>query len=131
MNVAARTCLAASLLAVLGCQSGAPASSVVQLATLNASGVTGTVTLTDVGEGRTRVDIVVQPGANPDMPAHIHPGSCENLIPQPEHPLENVVNGRSTTVVRAPLAELTGGNLAVNLHRSNEDLQTYTACAEL
>ena len=65
------------------------------------------------------------------MPAHIHPGSCDNLIPQPKHPLQNVVNGTSTTIVRASVAELTGGGLAVNIHRSNDDLKTYTACADL
>ena len=65
------------------------------------------------------------------MPAHIHPGTCDDLIPQPTHPLQNVVNGASTTTVRATVADLTGGGLAVNLHRSNDDLGTYTACAEL
>jgi len=65
------------------------------------------------------------------LPAHIHPGSCEDLVPQPKYPLQNVVNGSSTTVVPAGLAELMAGDLAVNLHRSNDDLGTYTACADL
>jgi len=103
----------------------------VQLETLNASGVSGTVTLTEAGDSRTQVLVSVEPGANPDMPAHIHPGSCENLQPQPKYPLQNVVDGSSTTIVPAGLAELTAGDLAVNLHRSNEDLGTYTACADL
>jgi hypothetical protein len=131
MNTAARSILALMVVVVLGCQPGARPTTVVQLKTLNDSGVTGTVTLVDLGDGRTQVDIDVQPAGNLDMPAHIHPGTCAALIPQPKHPLENVVNGRSTTIVRAPVAELTGGGLAVNLHRSNEDLGTYTACAEL
>jgi hypothetical protein len=131
MNRATRSILALSVIVVLGCQPAARPSTVVQLKTLNDSGVTGTVTLVDLGDGRTQVDINVQPAGNLDMPAHIHPGTCAALIPQPKHPLENVVNGRSTTIVRAPVAELTGGDLAVNLHRSNEDLGTYTACAEL
>jgi hypothetical protein len=104
---------------------------VVQLTPLNDSGVTGTVTLVDAGDGRTQVQVRVDPAGNLDMPAHIHPGSCDNLIPQPKHPLENVVNGSSTTIVRASLGELTQGGLAVNLHKSNQDLDTYTACAEL
>jgi hypothetical protein len=131
MNTAARSILALMVVVVLGCQPAARPTTVVQLKTLNDSGVTGTVTLVDLGDGRTQVDIDVQPAGNLDMPAHIHPGTCAALIPQPKHPLENVVNGRSTTIVRAPVAELTGGGLAVNLHRSNEDLGTYTACAEL
>jgi hypothetical protein len=131
MNRAARSILALSLIAILGCQGTVRASTVIQLRTLNASSVTGTVTLIDLGDGRTQVDIKVEPAGNLDMPAHIHPGSCDALIPQPKHPLQNVVNGISTTVVRAPLAELTSGGLAVNLHRSNDDLKTYTACADL
>jgi hypothetical protein len=103
----------------------------VQLETLNASGVTGTVTLMEAGDSRTRVVVSVEPGANPDMPAHIHPGNCDDLQPQPKYPLQNVVDGSSTTIVPASLAELTAGDLAVNLHRSNEDLGTYTACADL
>ena len=116
-------------LALVAC--GGAAARTVQLETLNNSGVTGTVTLTETGEGRTRVQVNVEPGDNADMPAHIHPGSCTNLQPQPKFPLQNVVNGSSTTIVSATLAELTAGDLAVNLHRSNEDLGTYTACADL
>jgi hypothetical protein len=131
MNIVARSILALSFLAILGCQPQARPSTVVQLATLNASGVTGTVTLVDLGDGRTQVDVKVEPAGNLDMPAHIHPGSCDNLTPQPKHPLQNVVNGSSSTIVRATVSELTGGDLAVNIHRSNDDLRTYTACADL
>jgi hypothetical protein len=131
MNRALRSILLLSMLAILGCQGQAAPSTVVQLKTLNTSGVTGSVTLVDVGNDRTQVEIKVEPAGNLDMPAHIHPGSCDDLIPQPKHPLQNVVNGTSTTIVRAPLAELLGGDLAVNIHRSNDDLRTYTACADL
>jgi hypothetical protein len=131
MNTAARSVLVLSLFAILGCQGQAAASTVIQLETLNTSGVTGSVTLVDVGNDRTRVEIKVEPAGNLDMPAHIHPGSCDDLIPQPKHPLQNVVNGISSTIVRAPVTELTGGDLAVNIHRSNDDLRTYTACADL
>ena len=135
MNRMTRGGLAAGLLIIsavaLGCQASPGPSKVVQLETLNASGVTGTVTLIDLGDGRTQVDIAVEPAGNPDMPAHIHPGTCAELIPQPVHPLENVVNGASSTTVSATVAELTDGGLAVNLHHSNDDLGMYTACAEL
>lgn len=130
-SIVAAVALAAVALAALGCQAAPQPSTVVQLETLNDSGVTGTVTLVDLGGGRTKVDVAVEPGANPDMPAHIHPGSCDALIPQPVYPLENVVNGASSTTISATVADLTGGGLAVNLHRSNDDLGTYTACAEL
>jgi hypothetical protein len=103
----------------------------VELETLNDSGVTGTVTLVETGARETRVEVRVVPGGNLDMPAHIHPGDCDNLVPQPKYPLQNVINGSSTTVVPAALSELVAGNLAVNLHRANDDLGTYTACADL
>jgi hypothetical protein len=123
---------AALALVLTACQPSTPRTSVsFGLETLNDSGVTGTVTLTDAGDGRTRVEVRVNPAGNLDMPAHIHPGSCDALVPQPKLPLENVVNGFSATVVPAPLTELTAGGLAVNLHRSNQDLATYTACADL
>ena len=125
-----RLAMCVMVVAVAACSGSAQTRS-VQLSTLNDSGVTGTVTLIDAGGGLTRVEVRVEPGANPDMPAHIHPGSCDSLVPQPKYPLQNVVNGTSTTTVPAPLSELMAGDLAVNLHRSNEDLSTYTACADL
>lgn len=132
MNRVLRSIVALAAIAVVACQpAAARPATVVQLETLNGSGVTGTVTLTEVGDGRTQVDVKVEPNGNLDMPAHIHPGSCAALIPQPKYPLENVIDGTSTTVVRATLAELTAGGLAVNVHKSNEDLRTYTACADL
>lgn len=124
--------LAAALLlvAVAACQSSAE-TRMLTLRTLNDSGVTGTVTFVDAGGGRTRVEVQVDPAGNPDMPAHIHPGTCDNLTPQPKFPLENVREGGSTTEVPATIAELFAGSLALNVHRSNDDLGTYTACADL
>jgi hypothetical protein len=128
--------LAVALLAILttiigACQAATAAPPrTIALATLNDSGVTGTVAFSDVG-GRTRVDVAVDPAGNPDMPAHIHPGTCDELVPQPKFPLENVRNGTSTTVVPASITELFAGNLAVNIHKSNDDLKTYTACVDI
>ncbi len=116
--------------ATVACQ-GTAAPTTIQLATLNASGVTGAVTLTDLGTGKTRVEVRVDAAGHPDMPAHIHPGTCAELVPQPKFPLENVRGGVSITEVPASMTELIGGNLAVNLHKSLDDLKTYTACANL
>ncbi|HEX7222862.1 MAG TPA: hypothetical protein VF231_06410, partial [Candidatus Limnocylindrales bacterium] len=80
---------------------------------------------------RTEVAINVEPGDNPDMPAHIHPGTCDDLTPQPKFPLENVKAGQSVTVVPATIDELFAGGLAVNIHKSNDDLRTYTACVDI
>jgi hypothetical protein len=119
----------AALVVVLRPSAGV-APRTIALETLNASGVTGEVTFTDLG-GRTRVDVTVDPAGNADMPAHIHPGTCADLTPQPKFPLENVRQGRSTTDVPASLGELFAGSLAVNIHKSNDDLRTYTACVDI
>jgi hypothetical protein len=117
---------------VAACADAPPAETrTIALTTLNASGVSGTVVLTALDARRTRVEIRVDPAGHPDMPSHIHPGTCADLVPQPKYPLQNVRDGHSTTVITAAFGDLLRGDLAVNLHNSNEDLRTYTACAEL
>jgi hypothetical protein len=124
--------LALSLVVLAGCTTQAsPQPTRLQLQELSGSGVTGSVTLTPVGEARTEVEVQVEPAGHPDMPAHIHPGTCEELVPQPRYPLANVVDGRSSTEVAASLAELLGGDLALNLHASNQEMGVYTACVDL
>lgn len=118
------------LLALAGCQTQGETRTLT-LRTLSDSGVTGTVTLTELDAVRTQVVIAVDPAGNPDMPAHIHAGTCDALVPQPRYPLASVVNGASTTEVPAGFAELLTGDVAVNLHKSNEELEVYTACIEL
>lgn len=102
-----------------------------QLVTLNATGVTGTAVLTDLGDGSTRVIVEVDPAGHPHMPAHIHPGTCVNLVPQPLYPLLPVIDGDSETVVPKSLADLLAGELALNLHVSAEEMGTYAACVDL
>jgi len=121
--------VAAALLA--GCASAPPQTEQLQLRTLNDSGVTGSVTLTDLGDQRTLVEIDVDPAGHASMPAHIHPGTCDELVPQPKYPLQNVVDGASVTEVPAPLQELLRGDVALNIHQSNEEMGVYTACIEL
>jgi hypothetical protein len=115
---------------IAGCAATTGTSVTIDLQTLNDSGVTGTVTLIPMGD-RTQVEVDVDPAGHPDMPSHIHPGTCENLVPQPKYPLRNVVDGQASTVVAVAMNELLNGDLAINLHNSNEDMATYTACAVL
>ena len=122
--------VAVALIALAACSAEAEPSRTVTLRTLNGSGVTGTVTFAPISD-KTGVEITVDPAGNLDMPAHIHPGTCDNLTPQPKFPLENVLNGTSKTVVPASMTDLFAGGLAVNIHRSNDDLKTYTACVDL
>ena len=116
---------------VAGCAAPASEARSLVLHTLNGSGVSGTVTLTGVDASRTLVEVEVDPAGHPDMPAHIHPGTCDDLTPQPEFPLQNIVDGRSTTELRVPLDELFSSAVALNVHASNDDMQTYTACVDL
>jgi hypothetical protein len=69
-------------------------------------------------------------GAGPE-PAHIHMGSCAKLNPAPKYPLTSVVNGVSETTVDQPIAALTDGTMAINVHKSSSDLKDYVACGDL
>jgi hypothetical protein len=129
ITLVAISLLAGAAVACTAEESTAPTRLTLQ--ELNGSGVTGSVTLTPVGESRTLVVVEVEPAGHPDMPAHIHPGTCDELVPQPRYPLASVVSGRSSTEVAASLDELLAGDVALNLHASNEEMQLYTACVNL
>jgi hypothetical protein len=113
------------------CAAPSARSVTLPLAELDGSGVAGTVVITEVDDATTLVTIDASPAGHPDMPAHIHPGSCEGLVPQPRFALENVVDGRSSTRVPAPFEEIIAEGQAVNLHESNSALDVYTACVDL
>jgi LPXTG-motif cell wall-anchored protein len=102
--------------------------------TLNAqnnSGMSGTATFTDLGNGKTRVAMQVSgAGAGPE-PAHIHPGSCDQLDPTPAYTLSSVVNGASTTDVDSSLQQLVDGHYAIHMHKSQDELTVYVACADI
>jgi hypothetical protein len=126
--VPSRILLLTIVLAVAaGCSSAA--SRTLDLTPQNDSGVQGTVTLTDLGSGRTRVTIAVDPAGNPDMPAHIHAGTCDAMIPQPQFALVNIIDGKSTTEIATSLDALLASEVAINLHQSNGAMKVSTACA--
>lgn len=102
----------------------------VQLSEQSGSGESGTATLTAEGD-KTTVEIDVSNGTSTPQPAHIHQGSCADLNPQPEYPLENVVDGKSTSTVAASLDDLKGKAYAINLHMSESDLETYVSCGDI
>lgn len=106
-------------------------SRVFAIAAENASGELGTVTLTALG-AKTRVVVAIANApTNVPQPDHIHEGSCAKLNPNPKYPLTTLVDGLSTTIVDAPLAELIAGGFAVNVHKSTNDIPTYVACGDL
>jgi hypothetical protein len=97
----------------------------------NGSGISGTATITPTGTDS--FDVLIEltgAGAGP-QPAHIHPGTCANLDPTPKYPLSNVENGRSETSVQAPPLDLISEDLAINVHKSEAEADTYVACGDL
>jgi hypothetical protein len=127
-----RVALVATVLlaCVAGCDLAAGATRTIALNEQKDSGVSGTVEFTVVGR-KTAVTIKVDPAGNLDMPAHIHPGTCDKMIPQPKFPLESAKDGSSSTVVPATIEELFAGGLALNLHKSNDEMKISTACVEI
>ena len=97
-----------------------------------ASGVNGTATLTDIGGGRTRVDIRVSvgPGGSAMMPNHIHAGRCPGVAAV-SFPLNAVTNGVGTSEVNVSLADLLAGTYAINLHRSPAEASVWVSCGNV
>ena len=95
----------------------------------NNSGLQGGATLKDNGDGTTTVMIRLQGDKQGSShPAHLHEGVCTGTIPTVRYPLNNVVNGRSTTQVEASLEELMGESLYINIHPSKDKLQPVLVC---
>ncbi|MCZ6538998.1 MAG: plastocyanin/azurin family copper-binding protein [Chloroflexi bacterium] len=96
----------------------------------NDSGQAGTATLIAAGDTTW---VVVNVGAGPlgvSQPIHIHSGSCD-VLGGVETPLTSLENGRSVTMIDAPIASFLAGDRAVNLHRSGPEASLYTSCGDL
>lgn len=116
-------CLSAGIAAA-----AAPSSITVPMQAENASGESGTATLTQTAKG---VHVVVQLKNAPSgaQPTHIHPGTCAKLNPAPEYPLTSLSGGASVSDLPGKkLADLTGGKFSINVHKSADDLKTYVSC---
>jgi hypothetical protein len=103
----------------------------VKLDAQNGSGESGTAMITPQGN---KTEVVVKLTGGPKgtaQPAHIHAGSCDKLDPQPKIPLQNVMDGTSTTMLDMPLKRVMSGGAAINVLKSTEDLKTYVACGDL
>ena len=133
--------IAVALLALLAL-SGGPVfayQEMIELAVLseqNNSGQSGSATLTRSADGTSlTVEIEISGGSGVPQPAHIHRGSCENLDPKPFVPLNNVVSGRSVTVITDPAALNVdygiGNEYAINVHKSAAEASVYVSCGNL
>ncbi len=110
--------------------SGIPAT--IKIAPQNGSVETGSATFTPAEGNKTKVQIRLKgepKGAS--QPAHLHAGGCANLDPNPKYGLQNVVNGKSTTTIAVDPNLLFEKNLALNVHKSAQDIKTYVACGYL
>ena len=97
----------------------------------NGSKQIGTATIADVN-GKAKVTVKVTAGTKDvPQPAHIHIGAC----PTPgavAYPLSGVVNGMSETTLAVSTTELMSKlPLAVNVHKSAEDVKTYVSCGDI
>src|SRR2546430_5342579 len=102
----------------------------VRMHAQNKSGEAGSAKLTPEGAGKTRVEISLKGGPKgTPQPAHIHEGSCAKLDPKPKYGLENVVDGKSTTVVPVGVDAVRG--MAINVHKSTDDIKTYVSCGDI
>jgi hypothetical protein len=91
----------------------AQTATTITLATANASGVSGTATLTAVGDSRTAVAINVSGVAGSNLAA-IFPGTCDDLDLDAAYQLDDVDgNGISNTTIDASLASLLNGEYAI------------------
>ena len=98
----------------------------------NGSGEDGSAQLTDLGDGTTRVELLMlNAPEGAEQPAHIHKGTCTTLDPKPAYPLETVKEGKSTTIVKVTLADLTKEKYAINVHKSAAEASIYVSCGNL
>jgi Cu/Zn superoxide dismutase len=98
----------------------------------NDSGISGTATVTDLGNSRVRVEVRVDGAGSTPRPLHIHDGSCAALNTTiPSIPLAPITNGVSTTDIEATMQQLAATPHAIHMHKSPEELTVYVACADI
>ena len=108
----------------------APHTLSIALHEQNGSGESGKAELIAKGE-KTEVVLHLAHGGAVPQPAHIHAGTCANLSPKPAFQLKPVVHGKSVTVVDTTLEKLLDGKYAINVHKSDKEIQDYVACGDI
>jgi hypothetical protein len=116
------------LLATVAC--GPPTLTVTMNQDSN-SNQNGKATLTETAAGLTLVvDIAAHPTDTGAQPIHIHTGRCNNLGAI-IYPMENLVAGKSTSALAGlELADLQGGQYAINAHHSTQG-GVYVSCGDI
>ena len=92
----------------------------------------GSATISE-DDGKIVVNIQIEQGVSLDVsqPAHIHLGECP-AVGAVLYPLNNVVEGVSTTLINISIRELKDKSpLAINIHKSEEEMDVYTSCGQI
>ena len=80
---------------------------------------------------RTLVFVDVEPGpAGVLQPIHIHEGSCPD-VGAVAFPLQDVLAGKSGTVLDLPIDDLRTGDFAINVHQSADEAGVYVSCGDI
>jgi hypothetical protein len=105
----------------------------IDLGEQNASGQSGTATLSPNDDGTVHVSLEISNPPAEAQPAHIHQGTCAELDPAPAFPLESVVNGTSESDVDVSLQDLLDAvdGYAINVHKSDAEADVYVACGDI
>ena len=108
-----------------------PDENIITLSEQNASGESGTATLT---EENGKVKVVLNLTGAPDsvtQPAHIHVGACPN-VGAVKYALTSPVNGLSETILDVTLDQLKAEQpLGLNVHKSTNEASVYVSCGDL
>jgi hypothetical protein len=96
----------------------------------NKSKQAGIATITELGD-KVSVKLQIAGASSSAEPAHIHLGKC----PKPgevKYPLTDVVGGISETMLNVSMSTLKSMMpLAINVHKSKAEIQSYVACGDL
>lgn len=104
---------------------------VISIKSQNDSGQLGTARLEGMADNKTKVILELTGGSFNQQPAHIHIGSCPNPGTV-KYPLTDLESGRSETIVNTDLESMVkSGALAINVHKSEQEISVYTACGDL
>ena len=96
----------------------------------SSSGESGNVWIEEKN-GNVVVTIKIANAPATPQPAHFHTGTCDRLGGI-KYSLNDVVNGLSTTTLAVTLKQLQADTpLAVNIHKSTDEMNTYVACGNL
>jgi hypothetical protein len=111
------------------------ATTPVQMAALNNSGVTGQAQIMEHGAAETMVTVTLQGQGSTTHPGHIHSGTCDQLGPVVA-PLESVAmasgTGTSTSTVKVSMGTVMNGQHVVNFHAgAGENPMAPVACGAI